>query len=278
VKKGRRKPGLVVLEAAMALCALVYIYPIILVLYNSVKPFSEIMINVVTLPKKLALSNYAYVWRYINYPRLFLNNLTITVLGLAGIVFLSSIAAYALSRTKTRFSAFIYLFCIAPMLIPFQTIMITLLKLATLLGLANSDTGLAIQYWGFGAPLSVFIFHSFVKTIPRELDQSAFLDGASTARAFFSIIFPLLQPITATVIILNVMYLWNDFLLPLIMVNSSKMTMTLTLAIYTFMGQYTTDWQYAMATMVLAVGPSIIFFVMMQKKIVKSLASVALKG
>lgn len=273
-----KKKGNLMLEIMMIIIALLFLYPIILVFYNSLKSFSEVMANVISLPKRIAFENYSYVWKFIDYPRLFLNNLLITVTGIIGIVFFASIAAYKLSRTKTKYSFIIYLFCIIPMLIPFQTIMITVLKLAKQLHLSDSDLGLGIQYWGFGVPMAVFIYHGFIKTIPKEIDESAIVDGASTTTMFFKIIFPLLKPVTSTIIVIDVMWIWNDFLLPLIMVNGKKQTKTLTLAAYSFVGQYITNWQYAMAAMVLAVLPSVIFFILMQKNIVKGVTAGAVKG
>jgi raffinose/stachyose/melibiose transport system permease protein len=266
------------IELGLLLLAILFLYPIGLVFVNSVKSFSEVMSDVIALPKHLSLTNYTYVWKYINYPRLFLNNLIITTVGTLGILFFGSMAAYKLSRTKTRVSWLLFLLCIAPILIPFQTIMITVVKVAKELHMTNSVLGLAVQYWGFGAPLAVFIYHGFVKGIPREIDESAFIDGASSFRTFFWIIFPLLRPVTATIAIINVMWIWNDFLLPLLMVNGSNSTRTLTLAAYTFVGQYTTDWQYTMAAVVMAVFPSILFFLSMQKHIIKGVTEGAVKG
>lgn len=117
-----------------------------------------------------------------------------------------------------------------------------------------------------------------MKTIPREIDESAMIDGATTFQTFMRVIFPMLKPITVTVIVLDVMWIWNDFLLPLLMVNSSEKTKTLVLAAYTFVGQYNTQWHFAMTAMVLAVVPSIIFFILLQKHIVKGVVAGAVKG
>ncbi|TYP73180.1 carbohydrate ABC transporter permease [Paenibacillus methanolicus] len=274
----RIRTGRLLLEVFMVLLSLVFIYPLLLTILNAFKSFQEVMTDVIALPKKLSFANYAYVWDFIDYPRLFLNNTIITVLGLAGIVLVSSIAAYKLGRTKTRISALIYLLCIMPMLIPFQSIMLTVLQLAKDLNLSESTWGLGILYWGFGAPLAVFIYHGFVKGIPLEIDESAKIDGASGFRLFFSVIFPLLKSVTTTIIIIDVMWIWNDFLLPLLMVNGSPSTKTLTLAAYTFVGQYTSDWQYAMTAMVMAVLPSIVVFMLLQKYIVKGVVAGAVKG
>ncbi|MFC4102540.1 carbohydrate ABC transporter permease [Paenibacillus xanthanilyticus] len=274
----RNRTGRLLLEVFMVLLSLVFIYPLLLTIINAFKSFQEVMTDVIALPKKLSFANYAYVWDFIDYPRLFLNNTIITVLGLAGIVLVSSIAAYKLGRTKTRISALIYMLCIMPMLIPFQSIMLTVLQLAKDLHLSESTWGLGLLYWGFGAPLAVFIYHGFVKGIPLEIDESAKIDGASGFRLFFSVIFPLLKSVTTTIIIIDVMWIWNDFLLPLLMVNGSPSTKTLTLAAYTFVGQYTSDWQYAMTAMVMAVLPSIVVFMLLQKYIVKGVVAGAVKG
>ncbi|MDI4650015.1 carbohydrate ABC transporter permease [Cohnella hashimotonis] len=265
-------------EVVMVLLSLVFLYPLFLAIFNSFKSFQEVMSDVIALPKHWTFDNYTYVWNFINYPRLFLNNTIITVLGLAGIVLVSSIAAYKLARTKSRLSGIVYFICIMPMLIPFQSIMLTVLKTARFLHLSDSTWGLGLLYWGFGAPLAVFIYHGFVKGIPKELDESAMIDGASGFGLFFRIIFPLLKSVTATIVIIDVMWIWNDFLLPLLMVNGSPTTKTLTLAAYTFVGQYTSDWQYAMTAMVMAVLPSIVVFMFLQKYIVKGVVAGAVKG
>lgn len=272
------KTGRILLEVVMVILSLIFLYPLFLTIINSLKSFSEVMTDVIALPKVLAFENYTYVWKFINYPRLFLNNAVITILGLAGIVLISSIAAYKLARTKSKASGIIYFLCIMPMLIPFQSIMLTVLQMAKNLHLAESTWGLGIMYWGFGAPLALFIYHGFVKGIPKEIDESATIDGASGFRLFFSVIFPLLKSVTTTIIIIDVMWIWNDFLLPLLMVNGSPDTKTLTLAAYTFVGQYTSDWQYAMTAMVMAVLPSIIVFIFLQKYIVKGVVAGAVKG
>ncbi|MEK3713952.1 MULTISPECIES: carbohydrate ABC transporter permease [unclassified Paenibacillus] len=272
------KAGKIILEVILVLLSLLFLYPLFLTIINSLKSFGEVMTDVIALPQKLTFSNYAYVWEFINYPRLFLNNFIITGVGLLGIVFISSIAAYKLARTKTRWSGVLYFLCIMPMLIPFQSIMLTVLQTAKNLNLSESTWGLGLLYWGFGAPLAVFIYHGFVKGIPTEIDESATIDGASGFRLFFSVIFPLLKSVTTTIVIIDVMWIWNDFLLPLLMVNGSPETKTLTLAAYTFVGQYTSDWQYAMTAMVMAVLPSIVVFIFLQKYIVKGVVAGAVKG
>ncbi len=258
--------------------AVIYIYPVFLMFMNAFKPFGEVVSDPIAVPKEPTMENITYVIKKIHYGKLFINNVIITVTGIAGIVFFSSLAAYVLDRRKSRATGLIYTLIITPMLIPFQTIMITLLKAMNIIHLDQSRIGLGIQYWGFGIPMATFIFYNFMKTIPKEIDESAKIDGASTWRTYRSIIFPLMKPVTFTVIVLDVMWIWNDFLLPLLMVNSSNKTKTLVLASYTFVGQMNTKWQYAMAAMALTVLPSIIIFIILQKYIVEGVVAGAVKG
>jgi len=276
--KNRKKIRLLAVEILMILIALVYIYPVYLMFMNSVKPFGEVVADVIKLPGKIEWQNYVDVIEKMKYQRLFLNNLIITSIGIVGIVAFSASTAYILDRRRTKYTKFVHLAIITPMLIPFQTIMITLLKVMNVVNLNNSTWGLGIQYWGFGIPMATFIYYNFMQTIPKEIDESATIDGASTFRTFVSVIFPLLKSVTATVIVLDVMWIWNDFLLPLLMVNGSKNTQTLVLSAYTFVGQFNTQWHYAMTSMVLAVLPSIILFVLLQKYIVEGVVAGAVKG
>lgn len=274
----RRTVSRTVMILALTVISLIYIYPVFLMFMNSLKPFGEIVADPIAMPKAPTLDNYRYVIRKIQYGRLFLNNLMITAIGLVGIILFSSLAAYILDRRENRYTRFVHTLIITPMLIPFQTIMITLLKAMSVIHLSGSRVGLGIQYWGFGIPMATFIFCNFMKTIPRELDESAHIDGASTLRTYISVIFPLLKSVTFTVIVLDTMWIWNDFLLPLLMVNSSNGTRTLVLASYTFVGQMNTKWQYAMTAMVLTVLPAIIVFIFLQKYIVEGVVAGAVKG
>ncbi len=274
----RRKRNTIILVVLLTIISLIFIYPVFLMFLNSFKPFGEVVSDPIALPKAPTFENYTYVIDKIKYLSLFMNNVIITVIGIIGIVAFSSLAAYILDRRRNTYTKIVHTLLITPMLIPFQTIMITLLKAMNVIHLDQSRVGLGIQYWGFGIPMATFIFFNFMKTIPKELDESAKIDGASTFRGFISVIFPLLKPVTFTVIVIDVMWIWNDFLLPLLMVNSSNKTKTLVLASYTFVGQMNTKWQYAMTAMVLTVLPSIIVFIFLQKYIVEGVVAGAVKG
>lgn len=274
----KKKVKKYILMVVMLILALIYIYPVFLMVINSVKPFGEVIMDVIALPSKIEWENYTYVMEKMKYGKLFLNNVIITTIGIVGIIIFSSMSAYIISRKPNRYTKFAQFLITTPMLIPFQTIMITLLKVMNVVNLSGSKVGLGIQYWGFGIPMAAFIYGNFMSTIPKELDESAYIDGAGTFRTYCSIIFPLLKSVTFTVIVLDVMWIWNDFLLPLLMVNSSNETKTLVLSAYTFVGQFNTQWHYAMAAMVLAVLPSIIIFIFLQKYIVEGVVAGAVKG
>ena len=276
--RGRRIVTHTLFLIAIILAACLYIYPVFLMVDNSLKPFKEILTNVLALPTHLEWANYTYVIEKMEYFRLFLNNVVITLIGIAGIVLFSSMAAFILDRRKTRVTKALHLFIITPMLIPFQTIMITLLKFMNMIHLNGSTWGLGIQYWGFGIPMATFIYYNFMKSIPMEIDESAMIDSATTLQTYAWIIFPLLKTVTATVVVLDVMWIWNDFLLPLLMVNSSPSSKTLVLAAYNFVGSLNTKWHYALAAMVLAILPSVIVFVFLQRYIVDGVVAGAIKG
>jgi raffinose/stachyose/melibiose transport system permease protein len=270
--------GIFLLEIILIIIALAFIYPIVLIFYNSFKSFSEILLNVVTLPKTLFLGNYTDVWRLLNYPRIFMNTLIVTSLSTAGIVLIGSMAGYKLSRTKTRVSSLIFTLCMAPMMVPFQTTMITLVQESKLLHLTGNLQGLSILYWGINAPFAMFLFHGYVKSLPKELDESASIDGCSALRLFFNIIFPIMKPLTVTIVVINFTQIWNDFLLPLLMISTNEKTKTLQVAAYSFFGQYIQQWNLALAAVVMTVTPSVIFFLLLQKHIIKGVAAGAVKG
>lgn len=272
------KQNHLLLEIFLIIFALLFMAPLWLVVSNSLKTFGEVMTDVIALPHKLHWENYLKVIELMNYPKLFWNTLVLTTLGVAGIVLFSSMAGYKLSRTKTKYSWLVFLLCVGAIVIPFQTIMIPLVKTAKILGLLNRIYGAAIIYWGLGCPFAIFLYHGFVKTVPLELDECAKIDGCSEFRMFFQIIFPLLKPVTVTVIIMNAMWFWNDFLFPLLILGGNSAQGTLQLAAYQFFGMYKSEWHYAMASVVLIVTPAVIFFIALQKQIIKGMVAGAVKG
>ncbi len=274
----RRPRGAAAVTILMTALAVIYLSPLALVVINSLKTFSEIMANVVALPSRVRWGNFANAFVLMRYPNLFVNTLIVTCMGTGGVVILSATAGFKLSRTKTRLSWMVFLVCVAPMMIPFHSFMIALVKVAKTLHLTSSLWGLGVVYWGLGVPLSLFLYHGFAKTVPRELDDCAAIDGARPLRAFFQVIFPLLQPVTVSVVVINAMWMWNDFLLPLLILGGEKRSQTLQLAAYNFFGQYKIEWQNAMAGVLLTITPAIIFYLILQRHIIKGMVAGAVKG
>jgi raffinose/stachyose/melibiose transport system permease protein len=236
------------------------------------------MKNVLALPEHFSLKNFAVVFQDMNYPLTFFNTFVVTLIGTVGIVIFGSMAGYKMARVKTRYSRLTFLYCITPMMVPFQSFMITLVVVAKKFHLTNNVPGLGIIYWGLGIPMALFLYQGFAKTIPYELEESAIMEGCSQPRLFTQIIFPLLKSVTASVIVVNAMWIWNDFLLPLLVIGGSREKKTLQLAAYTFMGQYKSEWQNIMAAAILIIIPALVIYLIFQKNIIKGLVAGAVKG
>jgi raffinose/stachyose/melibiose transport system permease protein len=276
LKTEKKQP--VIIFFILLIFVILYLLPLALMILNSVKNYDEIMKNVLALPAHFSLKNFSIVFHDMNYPLTFLNTLVVTVLGTAGIVFFGAMSGYKMARVKTRYSRLTFLYCILPMIVPFQSFMITLVVIARRFHLTNNIPGLGIIYWGLGIPMAIFLYQGFSKTIPYELEESAIMEGCSQPRLFMKIIFPLLKSVTASVIVVNAMWIWNDFLLPLLVVGGSKEKKTLQLAAYAFMGQYKSEWQNIMAAAILIIIPALIIYLLFQKNIIKGLVAGAVKG
>lgn len=205
------------------------------------------------------LDNYINAFEKLDYLKVFSNSLIITVLSNIVLIVFCSMAAYMLVRTKKRISNVIFMIFVAAMIIPFQSIMIPLIKTAGNFGLLNSIWGLVIMYLGFGSGMTIFLYHGFIKGIPVELEEAAIIDGCSRFGVFWRIVFPLLKPITVTIVILNSLWIWNDYLLPSLVLQNPEYR-TIPLATFFFFGQYTKQWDLALAALVLGIIPLLIFF------------------
>lgn len=274
--KNRYTKRTFLLEIVAIALAIVFMIPFYFVLVNSVKPFAAILIDAAAWPEEFMFSNYARVWEIIQFPRAFMNSFIITTISNIGLVLISSMAAWKMVRTPGKFSKVLFILFVSAMVIPFQTVMIPLMKVGGTLGLTNSIPGLILMYFGFGVPLSLFLYHGFVKTVPVEIEESAMMDGCSSFGVFWRIVFPLLKPITVTVVILNTLWIWNDYLLPLLVLQDAELR-TIPLAASSFFAQYTKQWDMGLAALVLGITPVIIFFLFLQKHIIKGIASGSIK-
>jgi raffinose/stachyose/melibiose transport system permease protein len=267
----------IVIFALLAAFALFFIMPVYFTIINSFKPLREIVTSYTSLPKTFYLGNYIKAWIKTDYPRVFLNSLIITIASVSGIVLVSSMAGYILARTPSKLSWFIFIIIVFSMIIPFHSIMIPLIIVIKKLHLSNSIPGIIIVYWGIGCNFAIFLYHGFVKTIPKELEEAAAIDGCSRFQIFFKVVFPLLAPVTSTIVVLDTLWIWNDFLLPLLVLQKRAIK-TIPLSQYIFVGQYYSEWGLALAGLTLAVIPVVVLYVFMQKYIVKGITTGALKG
>ena len=270
--------GISVVVKLVILLAIIMLYllPFYFLLINSVKPLGEITKDTAALPSKLQLTNYIEAWKRTDFPRAFFNSLTVTVFSLFGVIMFSSMAAYRIVRYQSKINNLVYALCLAEMIIPFQVIMIPLVIVLDTLGLLNSLPGLIFANWGLGVALGVFMFSGFIKGVPRDLEEAAAIEGAGELRIFFRIVLPLLKSIIFTLIILDTFWFWNDYLLPSLVINQENLH-TIPLRLYYFFAEYTKEWNYAMAGLVLSTAPVIVFYLFCQKYIIKGISDGAIK-
>lgn len=252
--------------------------PIYMCLLNSLKTEGEILNNILSIPSHFNFNNYINTFQKTGYIRSLLNTVFVVTVGLTGIILFGSMAGYKLSRTKNKLSRFIFVWFVIAMLIPFHSIMITLYKITKEIAVKGSIIGLGVIYIGLGVPMAIFLYHGFVKSIPRELEEAAVIDGCGEFKLFYYIIFPLLLPITATIAILNTLWMWNDFLLPLLMLTDSDQY-TLLLSTNMLFGEYgNNEWSAILAALLMAMLPAIVIYLFLQKYIIKGIAEGAMKG
>lgn len=252
-------------------------FPLLLALMNSFKTNGELLGNVLSLPSQWNLENYLRSTEKMSYFRSLGNTLFLAVLAVAVMALFSALAGWKMCRTKTRLSKVLFGIFVFSMLIPFSSIMIPLYRVVLALGIKNSLVGLALIYAGLGESMAIFIYHGFVKGIPGEMEEAAAIDGCGSLQTFFLIVFPMLKATTATVGITNLLWVWNDFLLPLIVVSDHK-KYTLLLSTNTLFGQYSSDWTAILSALILAALPAILLYIVFQKNIMKGIAEGAVKG
>ncbi|MBQ6717515.1 MAG: carbohydrate ABC transporter permease [Clostridia bacterium] len=257
----------------------IFLIPIITVVANSFKDKFSISQTPFVLPNS---NTFAGVENYIKgindtgFISAFLWSLFITVGSVAVIVLLTAMTAWYITRVKKRFNSILYYLFVFSMIVPFQMVMFTMSKIANVLRLDN-PFGLILIYLGFGAGLSVFIFSGFIKSIPLSLEEAAIIDGCSVLQTFWHVVFPILKPTAITVAILNTMWVWNDYLLPYLVIGSDYKTIPI--AVQYLKGGYgSVDMGAMMAMLVLSIVPVVIFYLTCQKYIIKGVAAGAVKG
>ncbi|MCL2492695.1 MAG: carbohydrate ABC transporter permease [Clostridiales bacterium] len=274
----RTKRG--VASLLLAVASIVYVSPLFIILFNSFKSKTYINLSPFSLPTKETFAGWEnYLVGINNYG--FLQSvgwtLIITVGSVFAILLFCSMFAWFITRTKAWYSRVLYLLCIFSMVVPFQMVMFTLSKTADTLNL-NTPWGIIIVYLGFGAGLAVFLFSGFVKSIPLEVEEAATIDGCGPLSTFFRVVLPIMQPTYITVGILQTMWIWNDFLLPYLVLDQ-KHYKTISMTVQMMRGSFgRVDMGAIMACLVMAVIPMIIFYLAAQKHIIEGVAAGAVKG
>ena len=271
-----------ILTVFFTVLAVAYLYPILLVLINSFKTNAAINLNTFALPNSetfMGWQNYIKGMTFGNYPfyRSVEYSVVITILSVALILVCTSMAAWYISRVGSVFSKIVYMLCVFSMIVPFQMVMFTLSKTADTLKL-NTPWTIPVIYLGFGAGLAVFMFSGFVKSIPLEIEEAAAIDGCGPVRTFFSVVLPMLKPTLVSVGVLEIMWVWNDYLLPYLVLDRTQY-MTIPIHIQYLKGSYgTVDMGATMALILLAIIPVVIFYLCCQQYIIKGVAAGAVKG
>lgn len=276
----KRKITEILIFLVVLICFIFYMFPFLMVALNSFKakrdiitaPFSFIAAN------GYSFSNYAEAFLKMNFLRSFSNSLIVTGLATVLVTLFSAMCAYYFVRYQNKFSKICSTLMASSIIIPFQSLMIPLVYIyGARLGILNHRSTLIFMHIGFAMSMSTFIFQGFIKAnIPLALEEAATIDGCGKYRTFFQIVFPLLTPTTVTLVILNVLAFWNDYLLPSL-VLSKKELLTLPLSTYTFYGTYSANYGVIMAALVLTVLPILILYLALQKMIINGVVAGAVK-
>ncbi len=278
----RKRLSNAILTAVFVVITVIYLYPIFLVLLNSFKSNASINTDTFAFPNSQTFmhwQNYIKGMTFGDYP--FLKSVAysfiITVLSSALILICTSMAAWYISRVGSVFCRFVYYLCVFSMIVPFQMVMFTLSKTADTLKL-NTPWTIPVIYLGFGAGLAVFMFAGFVKSIPRSIEEAAVIDGCSAPQTFFRVVLPMMKPTFISVGVLEIMWIWNDYLLPYLVLDRTKY-MTIPIHIQYLRGSYgTVDLGATMALILLSIIPVVVFYLTCQKYIIKGVAAGAVKG
>ena len=283
-----RKGTVIIVTIIAVLIAAYTLFPFLLVLINTARPNNNIVANPISLEGASFATFRANLSNVINnsnfvFWNAFGTSAIITIVSLALLALLGAMAAWVICRNKTKWSTAIYMTFIASMIIPFQVVMLPLIStfrdVGNFIGISmlQSIPGIVFAYLGFGGAMTVFILTGFIKGIPYELEEAAAIDGCSPEGTFFRIIFPLLKPTVTTVTVLNGMWIWNDYLLPSLMLGQNGKVKTLPVAVQAFVGSYVKQWDLILTAALLAIIPMIVIFLIAQKQIINGMVEGAIK-
>jgi raffinose/stachyose/melibiose transport system permease protein len=267
------------LEIALIALALVAFYPVFLVIADAFKTREEMAYNPFGFPlgAGFTLENIDNAVSRLRIYQPLLNSVIVTLLSTIVIIVISSMAAYPIARKKSGFYNFLYFLFLSGIIVPYQVAMIPLYRVVKALGIMNSRLGMVMIYAGILSTFPIFFYCSFVKTVPLELEEAARMDGAGRYRTFWQIVFPLLRPATAGVVVLNLLNVWNEFMLSFLFLQKTE-RMTITVALFAFRGQYHVHWPHMFAGLLVAIAPLTLLFLFAQRYFIGGVVEGALKG
>lgn len=280
--KTRSRLASAVTQVLLVVAVLLYIFPFVLLILNSFKTSGQIQSNPFSLPTSLDFGHIATVIDLMKFGRTFTNSLVISAASLALILASSAMCAYYLVRHANRFNKSFFSILVASMIIPFQSLMIPLIyiyggKLGLIQNQATEIPLLVFLYAGFGAPMSVFIYHGFIKSIPLELEEASRIDGCTQIQTFFRIVLPMLKPTTVSIFILNALWIWNDYLLPSLVLTKPEVY-TMPIQMKMFNGTYFTDMSMLIPAMLMTILPLVFVYLFAQKSIIEGVTQGSVKG
>jgi len=271
------KFGAFIINIVVILFSFTCIFPILWLLYSSMKTQKEFSLSIISLPTHLNFDNYAAVMNGGKIPRYFLNSLFVSLIAVSLIVILAFVTGYFLSRYRFRGRNLIYIMFLSGMLIPVHSLLIPIFIQFRNLGLLNNRITLILPYIALGLPLAIFLFDSFIHTIPIEMEEAAYIDGLSIPKMMMYIILPLCRPVISTIIILSFLYCWNEFPFALVLVSSEAFK-TIPIGLANFSGALTAKYTLLMAALVIATIPVLIVYLAFYKKIIQGMTAGAVKG
>ena len=264
-------------EVLMLGVCVIFFIPFYYLLVNTFKPAREATINPMGLPiKTFTLDLYKEALNTINFWSSFKNSLIITIISVVIIVVIGSMAAYAIVRRKNLLTKILFFYFLVGFMVPAQTTLIPLFNLMSFFHLQNSVLGMIVIYTSW-CNFALFMYQGFIGNVPKDLEEAARIDGAGVWKTYWSIAFPLLKPVTTTIVIFDVMWIWNDFMMPYLFISSSN-NFTLIMEVYKGVGQFANNWTVMLCTMVIVLIPIVIFYLAMQKHIIAGITAGAVKG
>lgn len=258
------------------LSLIIFLLPFIIIVMNSFKTTQQFVENPFSFPTNFQLDNFINAFTKMNFMQGLINSSTITIISVIFIVIFSSMTGYLFARFKWKINKILFFVILSSMTLPFQVLMIPLVIIYGEMGLLNTISTLVFMHIGFGIPFGIFLFHGFIKGIPYELEEAAFIEGCTRLKTFFLVVFPLLKPVMVTLVILDVLFIWNDYLLPSLVLQSPELR-TLPLSVFSFFSSYSVDFAPLMAGLIMTIIPVFVIYILLQKHIIKGMTEGALK-